>query len=1014
MQKRKFLVVLLTVIMSLCVCFAFACKDKNGPTPEPTPTKSDWTYEFMSDIMIPIEGIFSGVSEEQMLDGSVTYRFKSPEYENEEGKLVRDVTESVFPNVYLDRVGEWIVVYFRGDKAVAKTFEVKDTIAPEVSFTSTSYDVYVTIENEDEAGEDGYEPEYRKYSIPTAEASDLSGIDLESRIDSVKLYVNENDPAYDAANPVIDLNVDVVGRYTPKATGKIEYTIKVADIYGNYTEKVLTWNVKDPNWTDNELADGYLADYDDAGYINSVRQGWVASYWADSQIVEEWYETFEGANGVLKVSAAPNRHAQGCFEFTLPVGATKADLEDKYLMLKIYPANDLPYLYFGCNTYDNVSDMKHAFKFNVVPNEWNYVVLSTAELNYGYFNRGETEIGKFNICFGEYNGLKLAKDAEIYIDSVTIAEDLESVKNIVIDEDKLLSWSPVNGATAYEVIEGDNVTVTEETTYQVTDERAKIGVRALATNPLYVTQAVHTPFIDLNAFGDKDLALFDTPSYELLAIKNPFSAARQAAEIKAEYLESYKGVQNVLKVTTVTNNVQGTWGVGDITLMLPKASTGTFTIKFLAEETDATVMRFLQPTSEYGWDNLTDIPDNGEWQTWFINYTKDCWVSGGVPYDQIDIMIQGGVPGSENVMYFALVQDGDTVLDIEMADVTATLKDGELATYDSDRYLLATSVDACPYHGGTCDHVLDMSYVESYTDSNGLTQNGLLKIDITNCSNRKDAGWVLKLLKEHCGTYTIRYLLHVEEDDTATATIVTRKVNAKGGVIANESGIDITADVWHTKAITTESENKKMVSMYNYGPNAKFTLYVDGVWDGNRVVELELASAKENLKDGELATYDSALYTLTLDAMYSPYQGSDYLVTAEYLESYQGKDGVIKLNVKADKDGNNAEFVLKLLKAHTGTYTIKYYIEVPEGNTAPGAVQIKKSDEYGVNGVTPDASLNIVSGWQTLVVNSVSELKDSLYFYAYGAGSNFNIYIDGVWDGDASAEEDPSAPDIFA
>ncbi len=1017
MKKKKLLVTLLSVIMAICVAFSFACADDEsggGLPSEPTPTASGWTYEFMSDVVIPTENIFNGVSSDDMLDGSVTYRFKSPEYVNAQGETVRDVIESAFPNVYLNMVGEWTVVYFRGQSAVAKTFNVTDTVAPTIEFESTAYDVFVEITNEDEAGEDGYEPEYKKYNLPTASAEDLSGIDISSRVDTVKLHVSENDPSYDESNPVIDLSVDAIGRYTPTVTGKIVYTLSVEDIYGNKSEKSLTWNVKDPNWTDTELAEGYLADYDDAGYINSVQQGWVASYWAESQIYEEWFAEFEGATGVLKVSAAPNKSAQGCFQYNLPGAVTKAELVGKQLMIKIYTPNDIDYLYFGCKTYDATPDMKHAFRIDVIPNQWNYIVLSSGEIDWGYWQKNDTEIDEFSICFGTYiGGYKMTEDCILYIDSVTVAESLDSVNNIVIDGD-ILNWSAVENATAYEVMEGDKVTVVETTTYEVTDKMAKIGVRALSTNPLYISQSVYTPFIDVASFGPKDLALFNTPSYELLAVKNPYSSARAAAEIKAEYLESYKGVENVLKVTTINNNVGGTWGIGDITLMLPKACTGGMTIKYLLEESDAPTVRFLQSGTEWGWDDLAnkDLTANGTWETIYIDYTKNY---GTIINNRIDIMIQGGTVGAENVMYFAIVQDGDTVLDLEMQDVTATLKEGELAAYDSDRYLITTATDSCPYHGGTCDHVVDYSIVESYTDSNGVTQNGLLKIDVKNCSNRNEAGWVLKLLKEHSGIYTMRYLIHVEEDDTNTAAMVTREVNSLGGVVRNESEIKLSTDEWHTIAVTTNSVNKKMVSMYNFGPGAKFTIYIDGIWDGDKVMEFALSEIKDNLGENELAMYDDERYTLTLDAMYSAYQGTDYNVTASYLEDFAGRDGVLKINVVADKDGNCADFVLNLLNEHTGTYTIKYYIEVPSGATAPSALQIKKSNSYGVKEIDPDYTFNLITGvWQTAVITTTSELKDALYFYMYGPSANFNIYIDGIWNGEEIADEDPSSPDIFA
>ena len=525
----------------------------------------------------------------------------------------------------------------------------------------------------------------------------------------------------------------------------------------------------------------------------------------------------------------------------------------------------------------------------------------------------------------------------------------------------------------------------------------------------------------MSALGEKDLALFNTPSYELAVSKNSYpKPARSAADIKAEYLESYKGEINVLKVVSTNNNVlPNNKGIGDVVINLPKASTGGLTIKLMVESSDAEWIQFYQPNlnySEYTFDDVyaqygQNIADMGNWQTIYIDYTKAFETPD---FSKIVMCIQGGMAGSENVLYFSIVQNGDTVMDLEMKDITDALAEDELAMYDSERYLITPATDSCPYHGGSKD--VTYSYVESYTDANGLTQNGLLKVDMVNCDLYGDTGFILKLLKEHSGTYTMRYLITKESDGVLPAIMITRRINANNGVVSNEdsNAFNLTENVWHTQAITTESANKKAVSLYEYGPGAKFTIYIDGIWNGDKVVDLVLAEKAAQLEENELALYDAEEYVLTLDAMHSPYQGSDYLVSAEYLETFSGRDGVIKLSVKTDKDGSNAEFVMNLLKAHTGTYTIRYYVEVPTGNTAPMAIQIKKSNEYGVNNTTVDGNLSLVTGvWHTLTVNSASELKDALYFYAYGKNANFNVYIDGVWNGSIPAEEDPSSPDIF-
>ena len=260
---KKLLILVLTLLSALCFAFSFGC---NVITPtDPNPTASGWdAVELMTDFTVPYYQ-FEGLTEEQFVDGTVTYKFTSPKYTNDEGEIVTDVYESYFPNVYCDRVGTWTIVYTYGTQKVAKTFEVVDTTAPTLGFSELSHDVYV--------GE--------KQSLPSAYAEDYSDIDLTSRTDDLVLYTCGDTTCTDQSH-VVELEVKHKS-YTPNSTGRVVYTLSIKDEYGNQSVLTQEWNVKDPTWTDQTLDTDFLADYDDFGYVNTASSGYVSSYWTASR-----------------------------------------------------------------------------------------------------------------------------------------------------------------------------------------------------------------------------------------------------------------------------------------------------------------------------------------------------------------------------------------------------------------------------------------------------------------------------------------------------------------------------------------------------------------------------------------------------------------------------------------------------------------------------------------------------------------------------------------------------------
>lgn len=969
---KKLFILALSLVSVLSFAFSFGCNIAKPS--EPDASASGWeAVELMTDFTVPFHK-FEGLSDEQLVDGTVIYKFTSPEYANEEGEMVTDVYESYFPNIYCDRVGTWKVTYIYGDQMVAKSFEVVDSTAPVLEFTSLPNDVYVNV----------------KQTLPGSYSKDLSKVVLSTRTDTLKLYTCFDTSCTDESH-VLDLDIKHK-EYMPTETGRIHYTLSIADVYGNTAVATQEWNVKDPSWTDENLDTDYLADYDEFGYVNTASSGYVSTYWTDSEIREEYFETFEGANGVLKVSAAPNSKGLGCFSFKLQDEVYPADLETKVLMLKVYTPNNVDYLWYGCMTDQGGSiGMAHIVKMPVVPNQWNYVTIPTTQLDYGYFRLGDECIDAFQICWGGNgaNDYKMSEDLVVYLDSVSLAEEI-SVSNVTMNGNEL-TWTGHESATGYEVLEGDKTSVVAETSYTVSDKTAKIGVRALADGKVTsLEQQNYTPYIDMTAFEEDDLALFNTASYELIASKNSSKGStREAATIKTEYLSSYNGETGVLKVTTTNNNVLGEAGIGDIVLKLPKACSNGLTIKYICAQSDAEALWFLQPNSEYGWDGVPNISVSEEWQTVYIPYSDFYTGKGVVPcYDQIDIMIQGGAIGAENVFYFAIVKNGDCATDLLLSSVKETLGADELAMYN-DKLYEKTVVPTYSAYAGSF-HNVTATYLESYQG-----QTGVMKIDVVNLKEGNDGGFALKLLGSHNGTFTIRYRIEVADGDTASAILV--PTSSAGNEDAN--AFNLVEDTWHTKAYTTNSPVYNEIKLYNYGPGAKFTIYIDGIWSGDQVSSLEFANLISSLGENELATYNDKLYEKTISPGYSAQAGTNYDIVVTYLESYQGLTGVMKIEVTNLDQGNNGEFTIKLLKSHSGTYTIRYRIEVAVGDK-PSGIIIPTSSA----GNEDNNSYNLAEDiWHTKAYTTNTPNRDELTIYNYGVGSKFTIYVDGIWDGDQTA-----------
>lgn len=1015
-KTKRILAIILGLLSIACFGFSAACSNKDfDPTKvDKTPTGSTGlVFEYMTDAEIPYDA-FTEVTEQDVNDGKVTYVFTSPEYA-EKGETKENVYYSNFPGVFCDVVGEWRVTVVKGNVTKTKTFEVKDTIKPEFEVQTKAYDVWfdAVIGENGEVIDEG-----TKYTLPMIFPNDLSEFDYDTYEQTLTLDTDLSSED----DKIIDIKILSGDRYTVPATGKLTYTITIADIYGNSNTYTTSWNVKDPTWVDTSLPEGYLATYDKDEYVNSVYSGDMSSYWFGSEISEEFLTKDEftaetgvsAKSGVVKVSAAPtDGYAVGAFGFRLSKSLVKEDTIGKYLIVKFYTPNNVETVRFGCKTWQTKGNPSrpveavHSIVVDVVPGEWNYAIISQAQLNEGYFSLGDTEISEYQIAFGERTTSVPDKEIVLYVDEVALADQLPDITGFDarnLRDGGVISWDNIDGADYYEVID-DGVKKQIRRNYYFTEDLDKvITVRAISENARYISAPYATTFINTANFGEHDLALFDSKSYETIVTKSERSE-RKASSVTAEVLGEYQGEQNVLKVTTVTKD----GGIGDFRMKLPKSCEDGITVKFMIKNSPANFFYWVNPSLS----EVKSISDSanvlanqdlgdlaGKWQIVYIPYGSSETVK-----DVIEVLVLDNktkAEGGVTEVYFADVLSGDRRCDYKLEELAPTttalaekLTGSMLADFSSKDYEKLAVIDT--YYNNHIAESVTAEYVQKFK---GYTD--LLKV--TTLNNSASFGNFTLYLPKAMGEngYTVRFYL--ETTSNAALRIGnphTEIAPGTGDILKEYYPLSLVNGLWTEVYVPYTGEHTQEITFQIWGDaNGVNNFYFDYVADGN--VVNEMAKAREQaiidaLPEGYLADFSSEIYESYIMLAGSPNTASS--IKAEYLESYTDASGIADKNVMkvtATAAGNGrGNVVIKLPKASaSGKMTIKYMI--PECNsTYNGFI------DPGTNASLITAQISQSNTWQYMVLNQASYEKDlvELLFANGGAVTNV-VYIACIVEGD--------------
>ena len=491
------------------------------------------------------------------------------------------------------------------------------------------------------------------------------------------------------------------------------------------------------------------------------------------------------------------------------------------------------------------------------------------------------------------------------------------------------------------------------------------------------------------------LATFDNELYTQMITQPSPREYYFEGGIKTEYLENFQGEKGVVKVT---GKVNGGNGSGYIKLALPINHRGMYTIKFMVAKTELNpgLIGFMDYNgSKYDRVNGSfwyseNVPTSGVW------YTKTVTVTGNTDAVYFEA---GNGQNSYLEVYFAFIMDGDKTSEVVAADkavLANTLEVNEIANFDSGLYLgFLSKPDANIVKNYSAD------IVKNKTDSLGSVRENALMLKGTFSSSWNFV--VLSLPKTHSGSITIEFMV----PETITDPVAfTDKTGGDGNGNLSfyyktyQSGAQnyYSVGTWNRKTINISGDAyADSIAIGTVNQTAgNFEIYISGIWDASQTAIAEdLAKAATTLEGNEIADFDNEAYAnLFITAKTNPalYYDAEILTSVEL--GGQTRTGVLKLTIYLSKTHNWSVVNMILPKAHTGSYTVEYYVDAkPNGGSLFANDGCSKFQYGGIS----------AGSWGKLVVPSNNATAGNII--GIGAanhtkdGEVFTIYIDCIYDG---------------
>lgn len=497
---------------------------------------------------------------------------------------------SDFPSFSLSP-DDYTIEYSYAEKNLleTRTFSVADEVAPIISFDNVPRDLFV--------GEQTF--------------GSLPGVSIEEASELKDITRNLYFTGSDGNRKAVEYNV-MNETYPITEGGEFEFVVKAEDTSGNKAEEKISWVVKDSQWQDPDLGENYLADFDEKGYINYIRSGDLSPWWnINGRYNDEWLESFEGATGVGKIRLGFTASGHTCINVKLAKPLTFTALSGKCLAVRAYVTGDGLYDSFGFagiqkqNFGGEISaatinkDMKRG--------EWQTYYLTEQELKdirmYSVDGKRDSDITNVQFCF--------SKDGSggfmtLYIDSITLAAELAKPTGLAV-EGKTVKWSEVEGATGYEVETIGKKEIVKETSYNLTNEKGLVSVRAIGDGKFALNSVSEKVVYGLKA-KDGYLSSFDEDLYAYL-VNNDVNLGGETSGYKVKSLTS-EFKNGKLEV----NFGKGGWGIcSAINVMIPEVAelkAGDKLVVKMKIETENDIIDFRVGNAAddtfFGWENIRE------------------------------------------------------------------------------------------------------------------------------------------------------------------------------------------------------------------------------------------------------------------------------------------------------------------------------------------------------------------------------------------------------------------------
>lgn len=438
--------------------------------------------------------------------------------------------------------GYTITYYYNEQLKLDITFKVTDNIAPVISFRDVPNDLFVGVD------ENGF--------LPHIDIEDASEVETEVKLEFAAFGGEKQEVEYQKMN-------DSFAVTTP---GVFTFTVTATDSSGNRATKSVGWIAKDPAWTDSALESGYYSDFGEEAYLNTVKSGDINKYWTTTDYTQEWLESFEGANGVLKLGLSFTDTQNTSIALKLSKPIKWADLKGKYILAKVYVQGEGLENYFGFGgnqkiQFENELSAATEKKSPLVTGKWVTYALdcdrAIALKMYSDANDDKdnpaSDIKQIQFCFTRSD--KTLARMYLYLDGISVAEKLPAVENVKA-ENGVLSWTENKSASAYRVNVNGTEIVTKETQVTLSQTKGYAFVSAIGDDKLYIESDKSIAVFGLTV-KEGEYASFDDPLYEYL-VDDDVNVGSETSGYKPTSL-SVKYDQTNQKLAAVVG--KGSWGL---------------------------------------------------------------------------------------------------------------------------------------------------------------------------------------------------------------------------------------------------------------------------------------------------------------------------------------------------------------------------------------------------------------------------------------------------------------------